>query len=190
MKRKTILINILLLSAITAITTLGVCGIASAHFDALDGPIVQDVRKALDTKDATPILKWVKQEDETTVREAFVRALHARNKKNAEEAEKWFYAKIIKVHLAGREVPFTGLKPEGQTDPVIAVIDQALASGSPDALLKHFIEDITHGIRKRYEIVEAAYRQKDESVAQGRAFVEIYIDFIHYMTGLKRTDAG
>ena len=187
MKRKTFLIRMLLLSAIT---TLGVCGIASAHFDALDGPIVQDVRKALDTKDATPILKWVKQEDETTVREAFVRALHARNKKNAEAAEKWFYAKIIKVHLAEREVPFTGLKPEGQSDPVIAVIDQALASGSPDALLKHFIEDITHGIRKRYEIVEAAYRQKDESVAQGRAFVEIYIDFIHYMTGLKRTDAG
>jgi hypothetical protein len=63
------------------------------------------------------------QEDETAVREAFVRAFHTRNKKNAEEAEKWFYTKIIKIHLAGREVPFTGLKPEGQSDPVHAVID-------------------------------------------------------------------
>ena len=92
MKRKPFLRLLLLLSAITAITPLVLCGFASAHFDALDGPIVQDVRKALDTKDATPILKWVKQED--------------------------------------------------------------------------------------------------ESVAQGRAFVEIYIEFIYYVTELKRNDSG
>jgi hypothetical protein len=182
--------GMIMLATVIAITSFGIHGFAAAHFDALDGPIVQDVRKALDNRDVNPLLKWVKQEDETTVREAFVRALHARNKKNAEEAEKWFYAKIIKVHLAGREVPFTGLKPEGRSDPVIAVIDQALASGSPDALLKHFTEDIAQGIRKRYEIVEAAYRHKDECVAQGRAFVEIYIEFIHYVTELKRNDAG
>ena len=190
MKRNLFLRLLLLLSAITAIIPLVLCGFASAHLDALDGPIVQDVRKALDTKDVSPILKWVKQEDETTVREAFVRALHARNKKNAEEAEKWFFANIIKIHLEGREVPFTGLKPAGKTDPAITAIDQVLISGSPDELLKQFSGDDAYGIRKRFEIAAEAYRHKDESVAQGRAFVEIYIDFIHYVTQMQRAAAN
>ncbi len=155
----------LLLSAITT----SFVALPPAHFDALDGPIVQDVRKALDTKDATPILKWVKQEDETTVREAFVRALHARNKKMPKQQKNGFMRRLSKSIWLNERFLLPALKLEGQSDPVIAVIDQALESGSPDALLKHFTEDIAHGIRKRYKIVEAAYRHKDESTRR-RAF--------------------
>jgi hypothetical protein len=184
-KTKNFLRLLLLLSVVTAVTTFGNHAFTATHFDALDGPVVQDVRKALDTRDVSPILKWVKQEDEIPVREAFARALHARNKKNAEEAEKGFFAKIIQLHLAGRKVPFTGLKPVGRTDPAIAKIDQALASGSPDDLIKRFTGDATQGIRKHYEIVAAAYRHKDESVGKGRAFVEAYIEFIHYIAQIQ-----
>ena len=42
--------------------------LASAHCDTLDGPVIQDARKAIEARDITPILKWVKPDDEKTVR--------------------------------------------------------------------------------------------------------------------------
>ena len=37
---------------------------ASAHCDTLDGPVVKDARAALSAQDVTPVLKWVRAEDE------------------------------------------------------------------------------------------------------------------------------
>ena len=44
---------------------------AAAHCDTLDGPVVQDAKKAIKAKDITPVLKWVKQGDEKRIRTAF-----------------------------------------------------------------------------------------------------------------------
>jgi hypothetical protein len=48
---------------------------AYAHCDTLDGPVVKDARMALEKGDVTPILKWVKAENETEVRATFNFAL-------------------------------------------------------------------------------------------------------------------
>ncbi len=45
-------------------------GHAAAHCDTLDDPVVNDARKAIKAKDVTPVLKWVKQNDEKAVRAA------------------------------------------------------------------------------------------------------------------------
>lgn len=51
---------------------------ARAHCDTLDGPVVQDAQLALDRKEVTPMLKWVKPEHEHEVREAFDKTLTVR----------------------------------------------------------------------------------------------------------------
>jgi hypothetical protein len=35
-----------------------------AHCDTLNGPVIQSARTALEKKDVTPVLKWVKKEHE------------------------------------------------------------------------------------------------------------------------------
>ena len=35
-----------------------------AHCDTLDGPVIQDAQLALEKKDVTVVLKWVKERDE------------------------------------------------------------------------------------------------------------------------------
>ena len=190
MKKKSILARMLLLVAIATALTLGIYSFAAAHCDTLDGPVIQDARKALEAKDVTPVLKWVKQKDEKVVRAAFAKALSAKGKKNADAAENQFFATLVKIHRAGEGAPFTGLKPAGEVEPAIAEADKALASGSSDALVKLVTDDVAAGIRKRYEHAAATYKHKDESVEQGREFVEAYVEYTHYVERLHLDATG
>lgn len=156
---------------------------AAAHCDTLDGPVIQDARKAIVAKDITPILKWVKPQDEKIVKAAFNKVLTSKAK-NHEEVEHKFFATLVKIHRAGEGAPFTGLKPAGAVEPAVAEADRALASGSADALVKLITDDIAAGIKTRYEHAAATYKNKDESVAQGREFVEAYVAFTHYVERL------
>jgi hypothetical protein len=190
MKKKTISARILFLVAITTGLTLGMYSFAAAHCDTLDGPVIQDARKALETKDVTPVLKWVKQKDEKVVRAAFAKTLSAKGKKNADVAENKFFATLVKIHRAGEGASFTGLKPAGEVEPAIAEADKALADGSSDALVELVTDDIAAGIRKRYEHAAATYTHKDESVGQGREFVEAYVEYTHYVERLHLDATG
>ena len=169
--------------------TLAIPHHAAAHCDTLDGPVIQDAHKALESKDITPILKWVKVKDEKAVKAAFQKALAAKGA-NAEAANNKFFATLVKIHRAGEGAPFTGLKPAGTVEPAVAEADKALASGSADALVKLVTDDITAGINKRYERAATAYKHKDESVAQGREFVEAYVEFTHYVEKLHMDATG
>lgn len=169
--------------------TFAIPHIAAAHCDTLDGPVIQDAHKALEAKDITPVLKWVKAKDEKAVKAAFNKALAAKGA-NAEAAHNKFFATLVKIHRAGEGAPFTGLKPVGAVEPAVAEADKALASGSADALVKLVADDITTGIKTRYERAAAAYKHKDESVAQGREFVEAYVEFTHYVEKLHMDAIG
>lgn len=37
---------------------------ALAHCDTLEGPVIKDAKSALEKKDVTPVLKWVKKDAE------------------------------------------------------------------------------------------------------------------------------
>ena len=163
--------------------------VALAHCDTLDGPVIQDARKAIEAKDITPILKWVKPKDEKAVRAAFKKVL-AGTAKNHEAAENSFFATLVKIHRAGEGAPFSGLKPAGAVEPAVAEADKALASGSSDALVKLVTDDIAAGIRTRFEHAAATYKHKDESVALGREFVEAYVAYTHYVERLHQDATG
>lgn len=153
---------------------------AAAHCDTLDGPVILDARKAIEAKDITPILKWVKPKDEKAVRTAFNKVL-ANKSKSPETVEHAFFSTLVKIHRAGEGAPFTGLKPAGAVEPAVAEADKALANGSADALVKLITDEVAAGIKKRYEHAAATYKHKDESVAQGREFVEAYVAYTHYV---------
>lgn len=162
---------------------------AAAHCDTLDGPVIQDARKAIEVRDITPILKWVKPKDEKAVRAAFNKVLASKSK-SSETIEHAFFTTLVKIHRAGEGAPFTGLKPAGAVEPAVAEADKALTSGSVDALTKLITEDIAAGIKKRYERAADTYKHKDESVAQGREFVEAYVTYTHYVERLHQDATG
>ena len=156
---------------------------AWAHCDALDGPVVIEAQQALAQRDVAPILKWVHEEDEGEVREAFEQALIVREK-GAEAralADRYFFETLVRLHRASEGEPYTGLKPAG-TDPGPAVraTDRALERGDAGGLVQHITAEVEQGLRDRFEHARQARAQAGESVEAGRAYVAAYVELVHY----------
>src|SRR4030042_1993288 len=162
---------------------------ARAHCDTLDGPVIQDARMALEKGEVTPVLKWVKQESEPQIRAAFEKALAGRKPK-AEGADMEFFETLVRVHRAGEGADFTGLKPVGEVEPIVAQADKALATGSVDDLTSQMSQHLSVGVRERFERVLEVQKHKDESVEAGREYVEAYVSYVHYVEGLHEKIAG
>ncbi len=168
------------------LTILGASISASSHCDSMNGPVVKAARAALAKGDVTPLLKWVKADDEKVIKTAFEQTLAMR--KISPDAKKfadmYFFETLVRIHRAGEGAPYTGLKPGDAIDPAVAIADSALENGSVDKLVKVLTNALADGIRERYARAREDRKHADESVASGREFVESYVIFIHYVEGL------
>lgn len=162
---------------------LAIAGPAMAHCDSLDGPVIADAQTALAESDVTPVLKWIPAADEAEVRSAFDMALAVRGESDTARtvADNYFFETLVRVHRASEGAGFTGIKPLGSTDPSIAAADRALESGSVD----HLADELASAIREQLsERFATAYEQRqvaDQSVEQGREYVDSYVQFTHFV---------
>lgn len=165
---------------------------APAHCDTLDGPVVVDARAALEKGDVFPVLKWVKAEHEKEIREAFATALAVRkfDPRAQKLADSYFFETLVRIHRAGEGAPYTGLKPAGSIEPVVAMADQALKQRSVDSLAKTVAAHAVKGIRERFDHVRDAEQQVQDSVQAGRKYVEAYVTYVHYVEGIARSVHG
>lgn len=162
---------------------------AAAHCDTAEGPVVAAAKLALEKGDVTPVLRWVKPEEEAEIRAAFGKALAVRGKGPEARAlaDQYFFENLVRIHRAGEGAPYTGILPAGTPiEPAIALADEALVSGNADKLAKAIVRHVEEGIRERFARVAAAKKHADESVAAGREFVEAYVEFTHYVERLHR----
>lgn len=162
-------------------------GRALAHCDTLDGPVVIKAREALEKKDVKLVLPWVAAKDEGEIRHAFELAVAVRGKgeKEKELADRFFFETLVRVHRAGEGAPFTGLKPAGlDLGPAVPAADKALETGDPKALLDLIHEKVDEGIHKHYMEAAEKKRHAGESVEAGRAYVQAYVPYVHYVERL------
>lgn len=162
---------------------------ALAHCDALDGPVIIDARSALAEGEISPVLKWIKAEDEQEIRAAFAQALAVRKLDAGAQqlADSYFFETLVRIHRAGEGAPYTGLKPAGAIEPVVAKADQALAQGSVDSLAKAIAAHTEQGIRERFNHALESKQQAQESAQAGREFVEAYVTYVHYVEGIAQS---
>lgn len=179
-----------LIVAICLVFIAGTWSSVAAHCDTLDGPVVQDARKALAVRDVTPVLKWVQKKDEKAVKNAFKSALAAQGQIQQDEQEKEFFETLVRIHRAGEGAPYTGIKPAGQVEPVIAEADRALVDNTAVPLVDMVTRTVSEGIRSRYEKVAEARRHMDESVEKGRQYVAAYVEYTHYLERLQQAAEG
>jgi len=187
----------LCIAIVVVAATAGLLGLfhlrsASAHCDTMGGPVAAAARRALEKGEATPVLKWVKLEDEAEIRAAFQEALAVRrmSPQARELADTYFLETLVRVHRAGEGAPYTGLKQAGAVEPVAAAADRALETGSIDELVRRVTVAAAAGIRERFSRAHEASKHADESVEAGRRFVEAYVEFTHYVERLHRDIAA
>jgi len=161
--------------AAVIILVLSTAGNGMAHCDTMDGPVISQARKALETGDVKIVLPWVAAEKEKEIREAFDLALGVRGKgpKEKEIADRYFLETLVRIHREGEGAPYTGLKPAGMDlGPAIPAADKALESGDPRPLLSLINEKVHAGIHKYYTVARERKAHAKDSVEAGRAYVQ------------------
>ena len=165
---------------------------ARAHCDSLDGPVVQTAREALDSGKVNPVLAWVRPQDEGEIKAAFARAVAVRKAggEARDLADTWFLETLVRVHRSGEGAPYTGLKPAGQDfGPAVRAADAAVESGSPAEVEKILVASVKEGLHERFAAVKARKRPGDD-VAAGRAWVEAYVPFVHWVEAVHGAAEG
>lgn len=172
--------------ALASMTLLLFPGMALAHCDALDGPVVKAARSALASRDVTPVLRWVPADREPEITAAFIRALAARalGQPARDLADTWFFETLVRVHRAGEGAPYDGLKPAGQIDPVLVHGDGALEAGSATELVDHLMTGLRTELIERFTRARNAKAHANDSVEAGRRYVAAYVEYLHYLEAL------
>jgi hypothetical protein len=189
---KTNLARITMMGALLAVATL-LPRTAKAHCDTMDGPVVVAAKAALEKKDITPVLKWVKIEAEPEIRTAFAKTLAVRAKgaEARELADQFFFETLVRVHRAGEGAPYTGLKPAGtELGPAVEGADKALESGDIEPVVKLVTSEVASGIRHRFTEAREKKAHAEHNVEAGREFVAAYVDYVHYVEGLHQAAQG
>ena len=159
---------------------------AQAHCDTLDGPVVSEARKALDSGNVNLVLGWVQKKDEAEIRHAFQKAVAVRKANTGAKdlADMYFFETLVRVHRAGEGAPYTGLKPAGEIEPPIAAADRSIETGKLEPVGKMVIKQVESGLHKQYEAVAAKKKYNPNDVAAARAYVGAYVTYVHYVEGL------
>jgi hypothetical protein len=188
--------TLILMKVVAVVIALLGCGVLLvntvwAHCDTLNGPVASAAKAALEKGDVTPVLKWVKKEHEAEVKAVFqtARAVRAKGPDAKDLADRYFLETLVRLHRATEGEPYTGIKAE-PVEPIVALADQALASGSADEMLKKITADIAEGVNGRLNKAMEARKHADESVEAGRKYVEAYVQYVHYVEGIHSAAAN
>jgi hypothetical protein len=159
---------------------------ASAHCDTEDGPAVSDGRRALETGHVNIALKWVHQDHEEEVRDAFTRAVAVRDlsPEARDVADRYFLDVLIRVHRAGEGAGFDGIKPTGaHVPPQVVAADEALRLGRID-LLRGLVDDERWDeLERRFDQAVALKNFDVDDLAAAREYMEAYVSFFKFAEG-------
>jgi hemerythrin-like domain-containing protein len=70
-------------------------------------------------------------------------------------------------------------------EPTIVMADKALADGSADEMIKKISGYLASAVKNKFNKAVAAQKNKDKSVEAGREFVEAYVNYMHYIEGIR-----
>jgi len=165
---------------------------AGAHCDTMDGPVVKDAQAALATEDVTKVLIWILPRHEQEIKDLFQQVLKVRLQGEPAKSlsERYFYESLVRIHRAGEGAPYTGLKPAGQVEPIVAASDKALHQKNIDKLVNKITQRIDHEIRRRFQTALEKKEHVGHSVEAGRAYVRAYVEFTHFVEGLHKAIVG
>ena len=171
---------------------------ASAHCDALDGPVATAALEALESQNVNLVLPYAPASAEAELSAAFDQAVAARASGPAAKAvaDRYLVETAVRLHRAGEGAPYTGLQPAGMDfGPAIPAAERALTTGDAQALEALLAEEVGHAIRER--LAEAAAKQSASKepkthaeVAAGRERVSAEFAFIGFAEGIHRAVEG
>lgn len=160
---------------------------AFAHCDSYDGPVIQDAYKALNEEDVSYVMKWIYADQEAEIRNLFNKtvSLKGQDEEIYGIVEKHFLETLVRLHRETEGAPYTGLKPAGSATPIVRMADNSIERHEVKTLLSNLGAHIQAVISEKYKKVAELSKVKDNSVAEGRAYVAAYVDYTHTLEGIE-----
>ncbi len=180
--------NTILRRAAAVVASLAVLALSSpafAHCDTMKGPVVTAAAAALEARDPSLVLHWVRPSDEALIRSAFQQTLAVRalGPDAKALADRYFFETLVRIHRAGEGAPYTGLV-DTEAEPIIAATDQAIKLGTADELEKLLVAGVRAGLAERFAAARATRDFRPGDVAAGRKFVAAYVPLTHWVEGV------
>jgi len=174
-----------MLFIIAALGTLAGTTLASAHCDTMNGPVIIDAKNALKNNNVTIVLKWIKKEHETEIVTLFKKTVALRNvsPEAKEIADRLFFETLVRIHRAGEGASFTGVK-EAEVEHNIQEADHTIETGKVDELIESISHRIHKQIGQKFKRVMEAKKTMNQSVEQGREYVEAYVQYVHFIEAM------
>ena len=161
--------------------------IASAHCDSYDGPVIKDALKALEQQNVELVLKWVEPKYDEIITEKFNQTLKLKG--SNEEVNKilrtHFLETLVRLHREGEGASFTGLKPANSMTPMVEMADNSLEKNDINYVVNAVNSHLTEVLKERFAKAMELSKTKDNSVEQGRAYVEAYVEYTHTLEALE-----
>src|SRR5699024_4466275 len=157
------------------------------HRYSYNGSVIQDALKAMDKEDVTLKMNCIEEEYEAEIKSLFDKTIGLK-KGDAEiygVVEKYFLETLVRVHREGEGEPYTGLKPAGSVTHVVQMADRSIEDGDVDRLLSDLDRHLRHVVAEKFEKVRELSKTKENSIAEGRAYVEAYVDYTHTLEGIE-----
>ena len=161
-------------------------GVALAHCDTMDGPLVKDAQKALSQNNVNIVLKWIPSNDEAELKDAFIQTMKVRSLSSDAErlADKSFFETLVRIHRAGEGVPFTGVKPSGTPiDEKILAADKAIELGNLTPFEGLVPQKEKAELTELFNHVESLKNFDVTNVEAGRKYIAAYVQFFKFAEG-------
>lgn len=163
-----------------------------AHCDSFDGPVLKEAQNAVETGEVEPLLKWVDKEDEPEIVMLFNKTVALKNGDSEifEIVKKHFFETLVRLHRESEGAPYTGLKPAGTVSPIVRMADQSIENGSASPMSEKLLAHLQNEVNAKFNAVQKAAETKGDSVEEGRAYVEAYVKYTHFLEAVHDVIAG
>lgn len=152
-----------------------------AHCDSYDGPVIKDAERALETNNVNLVLKWISSNQEDEVISLFNKTYSLKDGDGEiyRIVKTYFFETLVRLHRQTEGAPYTGLKPAGNTKNIIQLSDNAISTGDIDELIEKLDLHINDVLKEKYNRVFELNKIKNNSISNGRLYVEAYVDYTH-----------
>jgi Family of unknown function (DUF6448) len=157
------------------------------HCDRMDGLVVKSAEEALEMENINYVLPFVKEKYEGELKDAFERTIQVRGLSGdaAELADYWFFETAVRLHLKGRGMSYTGLKPSQLSGkPIISMADQAVKTENMNDLMNFILDSIKEDVWARFDDVISKKDYSVNDVEDARDYVDALLNFFTYLQTL------
>lgn len=160
---------------------------ASAHCDSYDGPVIKDALMALEQNKVELALKWVEPQHEKEITDKFNQTLRlkGKNKEINDLLETSFLETLVRLHREGEGAPYTGLKPAGSTTKLVQMADNSLAKKDINEVINIVTSHLKDVLQEKYTKAIELSKTKENSVEEGRAYVDAYVEYTHTLEAIE-----